>query len=183
MKIVIGILIAVLVVGGATVLLMQRNAVPNKDEESTQVVGREEGVSLGEKKNTFLYTHPRYGFTLEFPNELAIERHPLGTASEVIVFEQEGEKRGFQIFATPYVGESITEERLQQDVKGGKIEEPAEVIIGDNQRALVFWSTDPSVGRLREVWFIHKGFLYEVSTYAEFDQWLGGVLQTWKFEE
>ena len=33
----------------------------------------------------------------------------------------------------------------------------------------------------REVWFIHGGYLYEVTTYKELDTWLGSIMQTWKF--
>ena len=37
------------------------------------------------------------------------------------------------------------------------------------------------IGHTREVWFIHNGFLYEVTTYKEIDEWLGSIMQTWKF--
>ena len=36
-------------------------------------------------------------------------------------------------------------------------------------------------GDTREVWFIHGGYLYEVTTYKELDIWLAGIMRTWKF--
>ena len=148
-----------------------------------QLFGREEGVSRGAAENVLLYIHPRYKFSFEFPKELGVARYPEGNASETVVFQKPGEKLGFQIFITPYIGETITEERLRADVKGGTIEKPTEVIIGNNQRALVFFSNDPVAGRLREVWFIHDGFIYEVTAYAELDTWLADILKTWRFQE
>ena len=38
-----------------------------------------------------------------------------------------------------------------------------------------------SAGDWREVWFIHGGYLYEVTTYKELDTWLGSIMQTRKF--
>jgi hypothetical protein len=33
----------------------------------------------------------------------------------------------------------------------------------------------------REIWFIHGGFLYEVTTYKQLDSWLTPIMQTWQF--
>jgi hypothetical protein len=33
----------------------------------------------------------------------------------------------------------------------------------------------------REVWFIHGGLLYEVTTYKQLDSWLAQIMQTWQF--
>lgn len=137
--------------------------------------------------NSFRFTHPRYGFSLEFPKELKIERHQEGTASETITFEEADSEdlavneRGFQIFVTPYAETQITEERLKMDVEG-TVENPQEIILGDGTRAGMFINADPVLGRLREVWIIHDGFLYEVTTYETLDAWLAGILKTWKFE-
>jgi hypothetical protein len=34
---------------------------------------------------------------------------------------------------------------------------------------------------LNRVWFIHGGFLYEVTAYKELDTWLKPILQSWQF--
>jgi hypothetical protein len=37
------------------------------------------------------------------------------------------------------------------------------------------------MGDTREVWFIHAGFLYEITTYKPLVPWLMQILQTWRF--
>lgn len=179
---VVGGVLSVLVVGVAWNVWWR--SVPAPEEgETGQLFGREEGVSRASSlsDDELRYTHPRYGFSVVFPKELAVARYPQGNASETVVFQKPGAQEGFQVFITPHVGNEITEERLSKDVKGGVIEAPTEVVIGGGQRALIFWSEDSAVGRLREVWFIHDGFLYEVTTYAELDDWLANILNTWRF--
>jgi hypothetical protein len=31
------------------------------------------------------------------------------------------------------------------------------------------------------MWFIHNGFLYELTTYKAFDAWLTQAIQSWRF--
>jgi hypothetical protein len=41
--------------------------------------------------------------------------------------------------------------------------------------------TSERLAASREIWFIHDGFLYEVTTYKELDSWLATIMQTWQF--
>lgn len=177
--------IGVLLGGGAVFSFMQPpppSASSPESEGGGKLFNQREGISESTDESTLHYTHPQYGFSLDFPKELEISRYDEGGNSETIVFQKPNEQVGFQIFVTPYFEAEITTERLQKDVRSGAIEEPTEVIIGGGQRALVFWGNDPIVGRLREVWFIHDKYLYEVTAYAELDSWLAEILETWKFE-
>jgi len=45
----------------------------------------------------------------------------------------------------------------------------------------MFFGKNLIMGDTQEVWFIKNGFLYEVTTYKELDQWLAGIMKTWKF--
>ena len=60
------------------------------------------------------------------------------------------------------------------------MQSPTDIIV-DGTRATMFFGNNSIMGDTREVWFIHGGFLYEVTTYKEFDTWLAGIMQTWKF--
>jgi hypothetical protein len=51
----------------------------------------------------------------------------------------------------------------------------------DAVKALAFHGFDAAMGQTYEVWFIHGGFLYEVSTYKELEPWLNQILATWRF--
>ena len=169
-----------------------------KDVYSTQSI-------LGEGYQKF--THPIYNFSVEYPDTFITEAFQEVEGGETIVFQtpeadpstdstsslqaSSGQgKNGFQIFIIPFgEDEVITRERILEDIPFVTIDEPQEVVIGDPSassgqeiRALLFWSEDPSVGRTRAVWFVHDGNLYEITTYAHLDSWLANVLSSWKFE-
>lgn len=169
------------VLGVATVLVVGMFGNSESTHTFLPLVERSGHVSESRAEGTLRYTHPERSFSLMFPKELAVHNVDEGNRSETIVFQKPGEQVGFQIFITPYSEPDITKERLELDVKGGVVDEPTEVVIGSGQRALVFWSNDPVIGRLREVWFIHGGFLYEVTTYAPLDEWLSEIMSTWEF--
>jgi len=129
-----------------------------------------------------LYTSADYGFSLEYPSELDIAEF-YEEESETIVFQKRGDKKGFQIFITPYIGEQITREKILEDLPSTIVKNPTEAIIGENIRALIFWSDSSEIGKTREVWFTQNGYLFEISAYAELDEWLAEILKTWKVLE
>ena len=45
----------------------------------------------------------------------------------------------------------------------------------------MFFGNNSIMGDTREIWLIHGGFLYEVTTYKQLDSWLGPIMQTWTF--
>ena len=57
----------------------------------------------------------------------------------------------------------------------------AQDIAVDGMPAKSFFGYNDQMGDTREVWFIHGGFLYEVTTYKPLDTWLTAILQSWKF--
>ena len=57
----------------------------------------------------------------------------------------------------------------------------AQDITIDGTPAKSFFGYNDQMGDTREVWFIHGGYLYEVTTYKPLDTWLTPILQTWKF--
>ena len=58
--------------------------------------------------------------------------------------------------------------------------DPSDVVV-DSTRGIEFFNNAPRMNDTREVWFIHGGFLYEVTTYKELDAWLQPILQSWHF--
>jgi len=127
------------------------------------------------------YRNTVRGFSLRYPPTLAVKEHDEGDSTYTIVFEDAAGEKSFQIFFTPYMGETITQSRLLKDVPSGKFTKPVEIVIGGNTHALAFFSTG-FLGEMREVWFLSGGFLYEVTTYANLDTWLPPILATWRFE-
>jgi len=181
----IGIAVALVVLGGGVWLYLHAPSVTDTMSGAGAPPAETETHSREEKGKTDTspsrFSHPRYPFSFALPETFGITRHPEGNASETIIFQgQEDAKRSFQIFVTPYAENVITQERLDTDVRG-TIADPQEGLIGEGVRALAFWSEHPELGRMREVWLIHDGFLYEVTTYAALDTWLAKVLDSWRF--
>ncbi len=127
------------------------------------------------------YKNATYHFTLKHPQELVVKEYAEKGGGHTIAFEDATGNYGFQIYITPYAESQITESRIAMDTRNGLEGIPQEVTI-TGMPALLFFSENQVAGRLREVWFIHEGYLYEVSTYAELDEWLAGIMSSWRFE-
>src|SRR3989344_4370097 len=88
----------------------------------------------------------------------------------------------FQIFIMPYDEPGpITPERIFIDQPEMVIKDPQTVQIA-GEEALVFFSKDPDIGDVREVWFVHGDHLYQASTYAKYDELLAKVMATFRFK-
>lgn len=131
-------------------------------------------------EGTRSYKSASHRFGLLFPENLAVREYDEGGGSMTVTFTDEKTGEKFQIYVTPYSGTQITEERFKTDVPSGVYREPKDIIV-DGTRATMFFSTNAIMGDVREVWFIHDGYLYEVTTYKELDEWLGQIMKTWKF--
>jgi hypothetical protein len=97
-----------------------------------------------------------------------------------VTFQDPSTNAGFQIYAIPYSGDHIDDARFKLDQPSGVIKDPLDVMI-DGVRGTMFFGQNAIMGDTREVWFIRKGFLYEVTTYKQLDEWLGEIMKTWKF--
>ncbi len=126
------------------------------------------------------YRNANRGFALRYPPELSVQEYDEGDGTYTLVFEAAAREKSFQIFFTPYLGETITRSRLLRDVPSGEFTEPIEVIIGGGGRALMFVSQGP-LGPMREVWFIRDGYLFEVTAPDHLDGWLADIMGTWQF--
>jgi hypothetical protein len=87
---------------------------------------------------------------------------------------------GFEVYVTPYSGTQITEQEFKLDEPSGVENQPTHVTI-DSVPATMFYGSNSVMGDTREIWFIHDGFLYEVTTYKQLDSWLAPIMQTWHF--
>ena len=140
-----------------------------------------EGVVGTESPDEVAFTHPKLGFSISYPKELHASEYDEGEGARTILFQKEEEQYGFQMFIVPYTEDSISAERIKKDIPSGVVDEPQEVVIGDGILATVFWSESSLIGRTREIWFTHGGYLYEVTGYASQDALLAQVLGTLTF--
>lgn len=125
-----------------------------------------------------LYRNERYGFSIVLPHAFEVSERDEGGGARTISFSSDQQE--FQIYVLPYREGQITSSRIAKDTRNSATQ-PQEVLLGDGVRALIFTSSDPFFGELREVWFLHEGYLFEVTTYLELDEWLAGTMRTWHF--
>ena len=126
------------------------------------------------------YENKAFRFGLLYPHELSVREYKEAGGAMSATFEDAKNGKGFQIYVTPYAETQITNERFRLDLSSGVMKEPTDVIIG-GVRGTMFWSKNSIMGETREVWLINNGFLYEVVTYKQFDDWLASIMQTWQF--
>lgn len=126
------------------------------------------------------YWSGRAHFSIFYPNGLSVKEYNEKTGGFTVTFQEEKGDKGFQVFATPYSEVQITPERFKMDIPSGVIKNSVHMII-DGAPAEAFFSTNAVLGDTREVWFIHDGFLYEVTSVASLDQWFAEIMKSWKF--
>ena len=130
------------------------------------------------KKQT--YTHQRLGFSFEFPEGFKVGEFGEGIEGEEQILVQKNNV-GFQLKITPFEEDIIlTEQRIKEDIPDIVIKEPLQIKVGE-AIALAFLSESESLGQTREVWWVYKGNLYQITTYTEFDETMVAILETWKF--
>ncbi len=126
------------------------------------------------------YKNSTHHFSLLYPKNLSVREYDEGGGSLTVTFTDTATGESFQIYVTPYSQKQITKDQFLTDEPSGVYEKPTDVLV-DGTRATMFYSKNAIMGDVREVWFIRGGYLYEVTTYKELDEWLGHIMQTWKF--
>ena len=103
-----------------------------------------------------------------------------GSGASTIIFQDVTSAQGFQIFIVPYSTPQVSIERFKMDQPSGVMQEPHDLNI-DGAFATMFVGKDQLLGPTREVWFIHGGYLFEVTAPHSLDEWLGTIMLTWRF--
>jgi len=126
------------------------------------------------------YKNAAFHFGLLFPDNLQATEYKEQDGAVTVSFQDTKTDKGFEVYVTPYTDKQITPQRFKLDEPSGVMQTPTDIVV-DGKRATMFFGNNSIMGDTREVWFIHGGFLYEVTTYKDFDSWLAGIMQTWKF--
>ncbi len=148
---------------------------------AAELISNPSGYPAPVSDGSMLYTSDDYGFTLTYPKALGeVSDTDEGNGARTLVFQDPSGDVGFQIYIQPYTSDVITEEQFRTDNPTGIMIDPVDVLI-DGIRATIFYSNIEGFGESREVWFIHKGYLYEVVTYKHLDNWLAEIMKSWKF--
>jgi hypothetical protein len=117
---------------------------------------------------------------LYYPDDLTVSEQPGEDGSMVVLFLDQTTAQGFDIFIAPYDQPKITQATFLMDEPSGVMNDPQNITI-DGVPATEFFSTNSVMGASREIWFLHGGFLYEVTAPQPLDSWLLQIMETWQF--
>lgn len=138
-------------------------------------------------------TYNGAGFSFKYPAGFKISELPAADSvgGRTILVQNQAEKVGAQIYITPTEETSniLTTTDIADSLPDLAVRESQGVTIGNpvagagqSGKGVAFLSDNPAFGGAsREVWFVWKGHLYQISTYAELDPFLKGVFGTWQF--
>lgn len=127
------------------------------------------------------FSDDQFKFSFRYPDGMKTSAVEEEEGGRTILAQDEQTKNGFQVFVAPYdETEPLAPERILQDLPDLVMEEVQMSKI-DGAHAVVFVTNDPSLGKTREVWFAHGGFLYQVTSRMEFDRVLAEIMATFKF--
>ena len=129
------------------------------------------------------YRNETYGFSLTMPEGFKARIMSTSVEGETILLEDQT-GNGIQIMITPIDEDipALTVERIKADIPDMQISDEQVVEVGSSRTGLAFKSDNEAFdGASREVWFVFRGNLYQISTYERLDPLLKAVFQTWQF--
>lgn len=144
-------------------------------------------ASIPEYQYTQTYSNEEYRFSFKYPEGFTVATIPsIGEGEgggETILVESSDKKVGIQILISSYGFDvDITEAMVRSDIPEMKIENVQEVEIGSGRKGVAFISDNQAFnGQSREVWFVFNSNLYQISTYAKYDEFLKKIFATWTF--
>ncbi len=126
------------------------------------------------------YRNTRYRFSLFYPEEMEVNTHDEGGSAMTVTFEDPAGEKGFQVFVVRYLEPEVTEERFLKDVPSG-VREGQQTVTIDDAPGVSFYSHHAALGDTAEIWFLHRGYLYEVTTLRPWAPWLSDIMLEWRF--
>lgn len=126
------------------------------------------------------YRSDFYRFQFFYPDHLEVEEYPVPVSAVTLVFSSAKTGENFQLFIVPHGSPDITDHRIKQDLSSGIMNEIEEIELS-GAKGISFVSHDPAIGDTREVWFVARGFMYELTAPLALDAWLAEMMASWEF--
>jgi hypothetical protein len=154
-----------------------------------------------ENSDNNVYSDLQYNFSFQYPKDFTATKFQEGESGNTILVQYREQSNiandssqvstsinkypenvSFQIFISPFDEPGpLTKERILQDLPD-LIKNPEQRVLKNGAVALIFFSQEPSIGEIREIWFVYNGYLYQISTYKELDSLVADILETWRFQ-
>ena len=174
--------------GGAPGPANAVNNQPSSEETKVDPTGGVKEADVAEipkYQYTKTFTNPTYHYAFKYPEGFSVNSNPADEGEVTLVMNPKTNV-GVQILVTQYDGSEtvLTEGMIHESIPDMAIREPQELLLGGGKtgKGLAFVSDNEAFGgESREVWFIYKGNLYQISTYRNLDEFLKGLFATWQF--
>jgi hypothetical protein len=129
------------------------------------------------------YRNDEYKFSLRMPEGFTAAELPEDENGGKAITFQDSQGNGIQVYVLPFSGDTqtLTADMIRRDIPDMQVESVQEVEIGNNRGVAFLSDNEAYGGKSREVWFIFRGNLYQISTYAHLDNLLQTMIATWKF--
>ena len=185
------IILAIALLFGAIYFVVSNKKSPQSEEVSNNineyqsVSGNEQTFTIAQSEDgeNNIYTDSQYKFSFEYPKNFTATKFQEGEEGDTILVQEKESKKSFQIFISPFDEPGpLTAERVLQDLPDLIINNPEQRVLKNGAVALVFFSEESSIGETREIWFVHNGYLYQISTYKELDSLVAKIISTWRFQ-
>ncbi len=131
-------------------------------------------------KETSVYSHP-LGFSFQYPKSFHVSGFSEGEG-EIILIQNTSNVLGFQIYAVPFSGDAsaLTAQNIKKDIPDISMQDPQPVTVTGGGKGITFISDSLNI-KTREVWFVTKGYLYQITANLNSEPILLEVLKTFTF--
>jgi hypothetical protein len=167
-------------VGLSVFLFWKKPALVSSVSSSNGRATSTEAIATSTPVGTNVFQSDMYHFEMPYPTELSVVAHDDGSNASTIVFQNPDLAEGFQIFVMPYLESHVTPDRFKKDDPSGVRTNERSVSI-DGATGEAFYSKDDTLGDTYEVWFIHNGWLFEVTALKSEEDFINQLLADWKF--
>lgn len=134
------------------------------------------------------YTSDAYQFSISIPETFSVREMPAPDGQTIVIEDPSGAGEwgavGIQIAVSTFDEDirELTESMIARDIPDMRIVDAQPVEIGEQHTGIAFKSDNSAWdGASREVWFVFRGNLYQISTYERLDPLLRNIFATWKF--
>ena len=128
------------------------------------------------------YINTGYGFSFDYPSEWEVSYFSDETGKTILAQKADDPQQDVQVYIQPFdePETSLTKQRILKDLPGMTIENEKAMTLASGINALSFSGRDENFGKTREVWFVHNGFLYQITAPSGNQEILEKMINSWK---
>ena len=142
-----------------------------------------------------IYSDNDYSFSFKYPQDFSVGAFSDAENTKTILVQNAEKTAGIQIFISAFDEDiALTAERIKKDVPDIAMSDVKNISIGQEQRSdlsvpalrsdlvtAVSFNSNNSTGKSREVWFVYKSDLYQMSAPIAASGILDTIITIWHF--